>query len=86
MNTYNDGVNGLFAVARRQEGFNGKKVNVYLSFVRGTILEMTDSGLHQCPVYPNKEENINSAKWLVKNHPEYKRFYSNVHFINTSTP
>lgn len=76
--TYQEAQEAIFAYATRPDGYFGETVRVGLAFdaASNAVLEVHPSGLHRSPAIPTAG-SASAADWLLNNHPEAKRFYSN---------
>ena len=67
-----------FASCTINDGYNGHKTDVKLGFMGKRILIVHNSGYFLEPYFCGDIQDLTEAKWLVKNHPNFKRYLKNL--------
>ena len=69
--------------ATRPDGYNGHTAVAQLVYDPETrkLLEVHSTGFHRSPALPMDIYDSSEATYLLRNHPESKRFYSSIHTL-----
>ena len=81
--TYEQALAAVFAVATRDDGYNGASAQVQFAFdaETGATLEIADCGYYRSCIPAAADET--EAAWLITHHPTARRIYRNVRTIPT---
>ena len=74
---YGEMLDKVFAHVAADDGYNGHTITLGIAFDEesGKLVEVHDGGCHPSAVLPMDIADLPEAKWLVKNHPQAKKYY-----------